>query len=67
MAQAAQELWILPEVFMCCLNVVLGILLWVALLGQGLGKVEPQVPSNLNHLGILSSFFCLQPTFFFFF
>lgn len=57
-------LWNLLEVFMCCLNVVLGILLWVSLLGQRLGQVEPEVPSNLSHFGILSSFFCLQPTFF---
>lgn len=38
-----------PEIFSSCLDVGLGTLLWVILLQQALGQVDPEVPDNLNH------------------
>ena len=35
------------------LDVVLGTLLWVSLLGQRLGQMDPGIPSYLSHFVIL--------------
>lgn len=37
------------EVFKSCLDMVLGNLLWVAWLEQGLELIDPEVPSNLSY------------------
>ena len=53
LAQAAQRLWGLLGDLQEPPDAVLGTLLWVSLLEQGLEQVTPEVPSNLNHFGIL--------------
>lgn len=37
------------------LDVVLGTLIWVALLEWGLEQMDPEVPANLSHSGILQT------------
>lgn len=44
------------EISKSCLNVVLGTLLWVSLLEQGVGQMDPDVPSDLSYPVIL--WFC---------
>ena len=41
------------EIFQSRLDVALGTLLWVSLLEQGLGLMDPEVPASLIHAGIL--------------
>ena len=41
------------EIFQSRLDTALGTVLWVSLLEQGLGHMDPEVPSNFNNLMIL--------------
>lgn len=52
LAQMAQRLYHL-DISKSYLDMVLGPLQWVCLPEQELGLMDPQVPANLSHFGIL--------------
>lgn len=45
------------EVFRSFLDMALGILLWVSLLEQRLGQIDPDVPASSSHSCHIASFF----------
>lgn len=64
LAQAAQMLWgFLHEDPQSGLDVVLGILLWVLLLEQGLEQTDTEIPAYLSHAEILFFLYVLNELF----